>query len=931
MAGPLQAAAITWANVGTDFEAGANWGGTAPANDTTTDVARFNSVVTNQPVLTVSRSIAGLDLSNTLPVAGGWNLSGAFTLTLGAGTADSGNFGIRSSNTSGVNTVSVSAIDLAASQSWSVANAAGVLLVSSQINGVSRSLTKEGAGELSLLGANTFNGGFMLNAGRVNIENASALGTGTFRIADGTVIGRRHDVALAPGTVAVSNAVTIEGNFTYRVSTSGTGTNNANVEFAGPVSLGTAAGTSRTFTIDNHASYIGSRLIISGTISDGTTATGLVKVGNGILVISGDNSAGAGGYTGTTTINQGVVRFGSANSIGGAGASVTAIGNGTAAADYAIDQAFLGRITGGSTGAVALGVDSANALDFSAAGANLPSVKLGAALGTSVTYSGALTPYGTTYRLGGGGGNLTVSQALSGGNDLVIADAALDTGIAGGIVILPVANSHTGTTTVTGNSTLVIKNALGLGTTAGGTTVGGNKAALHLDGGFTVTGETLLLAPSNGTATLRSISGNNVWGGDITVTRTGNLSEPDATFSAATGTSLTINGGINVTTSAGTENVRLDPNSGTVTVTGVVSGATQVSLGGQGTAVLSNLNTYTGPTSIGIAILSINSIKNVGGGPSAIGDPVTVANGTINISASNQQGTLLYTGGDATTDRVIKVNSGNSNNGAKLEQAGTGLLKFTSDLADGATSGPRSKTLTLQGSTAGVGEFAGAIANTAFTNFAVTKSGTGTWILSGANTYSGLTTISTGTLLYNGSLNAGANGVTVANTATLGGTGVINRAVTVAAGGHVAPGASVETLEVASLDMAAGSFFDYEFANTSIYDQTLVAGALTLPTSGATVKFNLYVENTLNAWDFNGTYNLIVYSSLTNTFDDAMLEVINPVDGVTYTFQTANVDGIDYVQLVIAGGQNVPEPATLGLLALGGLAMAGAARRRRKM
>ncbi len=142
----------------------------------------------------------------------------------------------------------------------------------------------------------------------------------------------------------------------------------------------------------------------------------------------------------------------------------------------------------------------------------------------------------------------------------------------------------------------------------------------------------------------------------------------------------------------------------------------------------------------------------------------------------------------------------------------------------------------------------------------------------------------------------------------------------------MAPGASVGTIEMASLSMAAGSFFDYEFADLANYDQTVVTGALTLPTAGTPVKFNLYVEGTTTPWDYNGTYNLISYGSLTNPFNASMLAVNNGVGGVTYTFQTANVGGTDYVQLVVTGGQNlVPEPATLAFLALGGLAFVGPA------
>src|SRR5205823_14593067 len=112
---------------------------------------------------------------------------------------------------------------------------------------------------------------------------------------------------------------------------------------------------------------------------------------------------------------------------------------------YAINQTFLARINPNSAGVVALAADSGNALDFSAAGANLSAARLGAV--GSYTYSGALTPNGTTFRLGGGGGTLTVSSALTGGNSL---DAGLN-GTSGGTAILAnTNNTYTGGTTVGG-------------------------------------------------------------------------------------------------------------------------------------------------------------------------------------------------------------------------------------------------------------------------------------------------------------------------------------------------------------------------------------------------------------------------------------------------------------------------------------------------
>ena len=84
-----------------------------------------------------------------------------------------------------------------------------------------------------------------------------------------------------------------------------------------------------------------------------------------------------------------------------------------------------------------------------------------------------------------------------------------------------------------------------------------------------------------------------------------------------------------------------------------------------------------------------------------------------------------------------------------FEQSGSGLLKLTSSFLISGYGA--NKTIILKGDTKGTGELAGAVMNPhdragkAVT--AVTKSGTGTWTLSGINNYTGQTTVSQGTLV----------------------------------------------------------------------------------------------------------------------------------------------------------------------------------------
>ncbi|MCE9519455.1 MAG: DUF6288 domain-containing protein [Verrucomicrobia bacterium] len=190
-----------------------------------------------------------------------------------------------------------------------------------------------------------------------------------------------------------------------------------------------------------------------------------------------------------------------------------------------------------------------------------------------------------------------------------------------------------------------------------------------------------------------------------------------------------------------------------VTISGVLTdstgpggGSVNVRMGSAKTLILSGSNTYTGKTSVspwkggGGATLSVSSFNSVVGGTasSCLGAPTTVANGTIDIGNASQQVStgLIYTGTGETTDRVLNF-PGNGSSPSTIDQAGSGLLKFTS-----AFTSSNAKELTLTG--VGSGEIAGALPN--FTS--IIKSGTGIWTLSGTNTYTGTTIISAGTLQF---------------------------------------------------------------------------------------------------------------------------------------------------------------------------------------
>lgn len=186
-----------------------------------------------------------------------------------------------------------------------------------------------------------------------------------------------------------------------------------------------------------------------------------------------------------------------------------------------------------------------------------------------------------------------------------------------------------------------------------------------------------------------------------------------------------------------------------------VGGAFTPTFGG-GTWVLSGNNTYSGATTINAGTVSINSLANVNGGPSALGTPTSVANGNLSLNGV----ALQYTGSGHTSDRVINLSGTTA--GATLDASGAGTLVLTSALT---ATGAGSKTLTLTGSSTATNTLGGAIVdNSAANKTSLIKANTGTWVLSGSNTYTGTTIVRVGTLTGVTGGSCLGSSVTVTNT-----------------------------------------------------------------------------------------------------------------------------------------------------------------------
>ena len=137
----------------------------------------------------------------------------------------------------------------------------------------------------------------------------------------------------------------------------------------------------------------------------------------------------------------------------------------------------------------------------------------------------------------------------------------------------------------------------------------------------------------------------------------------------------------------------------------------------------------------------------------------------------------------------------------------------------------------------------------------MTKTGSGTWSLNGASTYTGATTISQGSLIVNGSIAAGSPVSLLSG--SLSGTGTVAGAITVTSG-TVSPGVgnTPGTLTVGSLSLG-GNVLAIDL-NGSSNDQLVATGTVNI--AGATLSLNI------NGFSAATAVSILHSSGLTGTF-----------------------------------------------------------------
>jgi fibronectin-binding autotransporter adhesin len=205
------------------------------------------------------------------------------------------------------------------------------------------------------------------------------------------------------------------------------------------------------------------------------------------------------------------------------------------------------------------------------------------------------------------------------------------------------------------------------------------------------------------------------------------------------GVSISASGSLNL----GANQLLYLDGSGTSDFEGVTSGpGSGIAKDGSGTLILGNANnSFSGTIFVHNGTLQFASVQNVGGGNSALGAPATAASGTIYLA-----GRLAYVGSGSSSNRVIDIADGPGASGATgiIDASGSGLLNMSGGVICENAAG--TSRLVLQG--AGSGSQSGAITDGGTANaLSLIKSGSGTWTLSGPNSYTGSTTVNAGTLV----------------------------------------------------------------------------------------------------------------------------------------------------------------------------------------
>ncbi len=796
----------------------------------------------------VSNGTLSLGASNLLADNGAVTVSGG-ALAIGANSDTVGSLAVSGGSVTGTTGSLTSSADVA------VSNTSGTVTISAILAG-SAGLNKTGNGELVLSGANTYSGTTAVNAGSVSVSGS----TGAASVAAGARLrgtGTVGDLSLANGAL-VDAGISGLGSLTV-----------------GNVSV--AAASQATFTVLNVSNYASAAAFNAGTVTFGAGGTikfdvsGSASIGSyNLLAYTGTvNSADFSlVYAGLSNRNNASLNFETAGMIryvvGGSQPKWSG-----STADWSGGSAWELAPSGGPTAFQSSDAvifdDSASSGSVSVT-ANVDPVSLlfsAATLAYEITSSGGVITSGSLSKTGAGlltlGGANTFSggATLSAGRTRLANDAALGSGT---ITLGAAALSSDGATARTvanaivlaGNATLGDATDTGALTFSSGVDLGAANRSLTIASAVTLGGAVsngALTKLGNGTLTLSGANtytgGTTVSAGTLSLGASGVLADAGAvtvaggtlalgsnneTVGAFTLTSGSLTGNGTLTVGSATFDI-----SGTVTNSTPIAGAAVLTKAGNGTLVLAAANSYTGGTTLSAGTLRLSADGALGGsGTVTINDASTGASDvSLLLDASTANVTL------ARNIAVANLGSGAVTLGAFSNRTG-GFATFSGTLSLG-----RDTTLTGGAVAGDRTQFTGGISGAG--NLTIAGS-TRVLFVSAANTYTGSTTIGSGSILQLGdgstsalSLLPDAPSLTVNGTLSLAKNGNNETVGALSGSGTIQALAGADTLTVSS---ASNSTFSGILRSNGGTLNLAKAGAGTLTLSGS------------NATIYTGTTNV---------------------------------------------------------------------------
>ncbi|EDZ1349031.1 autotransporter outer membrane beta-barrel domain-containing protein [Salmonella enterica] len=603
---------------------------------------------------------------------------------------------------------------------------------------------KSGDDALTLSGANTYTGGTLISDGTLVASNVEALGTGdvtnnatlelnTGGDFDNAISGSGQVEKSGDGTLTLSGSNTYTGGTTINDGTliatsvdalgSGDVTDNATLALnTGGTFDNTISGSGKVeksgddaLTLSGANSYTGGTLISGGTlIASNVEALGTGDVtDNATLALNagGDFINNIGGTGRVEKSGDDVLTLSGANSYSGG----TLISDGTLVASN-VEALGTGDVTDNAT----LELNTGGTFDNAISGSGQV-VKSGDKM---LTLSGANSYSGGTLI---SDGTLVASNVEALGTGDVTNNATLELNTGGDFT-----NNIRGSGQVvkSGDETLTLS---GSNTYTGGTTINdGTLVATSVEalGSGDVTNDAVLALNTGGDFT-NNIGGTGsvVKSGDETLTLSGSNTYTGGTL-ISSGT-LVANDVNALGTGDVTDNATLMLNTGGDFINNI-GGTGRVEKSGDETLTLSGSNTYTGGTLINGGTLVASNVEALGTGDVTDNATLALNTGGTFDNAISGSGQVVKSG-----DKTLTLSGANTYTGGTLISGGTLVASNVEALGTGDVT--NNATLALNA----VGDFNNAISGSG----QVVKSGDETLTLSGANSYTGGTTISGGTLV----------------------------------------------------------------------------------------------------------------------------------------------------------------------------------------